>query len=87
MNIDIKLGKLSNEIRYRNDEDDIKHTLETTPSETSDRVVAEGIHVEELKAVKKISALEKLKQTEINRQADDERARSETAHSVRGFYR
>ena len=78
MNIDLKLGKLSEQIRYRNGED-IKRILEITAREARDQEEAERIHEEELKVVKKISKLEHLRQNqlEIDHQAEDEPEQSE----------
>ena len=78
MNIDLKLGKLSEQIRYRNGED-IKHILEITAREARDQEEAERIHEEERKVVKKISILEhlRLNQLEIDHHAEDEPEQSE----------
>ena len=69
MNIDLKLGKLSEQIRNRNGED-IKRILEITAREARDLEETERIQLE---VVKKISTQEHLKQLEIDHLAEDER--------------
>lgn len=72
MNIDLKLGKLSKQIRYRNGEH-TKSILEYTTREAGDLEEAERIH--EPKVVKKTST--HLRQLEIDHQAEDEREQYE----------
>jgi hypothetical protein len=71
MNIDLKLGKLSEQMRYRNGEDLRGYVYSR---ETRDLEETERIHERELKVVKKISTPEHL---EIDHQAEDEREHSE----------
>lgn len=72
MNIDLKLGKLLEQIRYRNVED-MKRFLEITAREARDLEEAERTREQELKTAKKISTLEHLKQLEIDYKAEVER--------------
>jgi hypothetical protein len=76
MNIDLKLGKLSEQIRYRNGQD-IKRVLQITAHEARELEETESIQEQELKVVKKISTLEHLNQLEIDHQTEDGREHSE----------
>jgi hypothetical protein len=81
MNIDIKLGKLSEQIQYRNEED-AKRILAITAREARAREEAEKIHAEEWKIAEEISALERLKKMEIDHHAEDERWYSEELKKI-----
>lgn len=66
-----KNDQLSEHILYRNDEH-VKRALEITAHEARDWEVAEKIHEEEVEKVKEISALEQMKQAQIDCRARDE---------------
>ena len=71
MNIDLKLGRLSEQIRYRNGED-IERALEISAREARHLEEKESIQEQELKVVKKISTLEHLSEFETSHQTEDE---------------
>lgn len=79
----MKLGKISEQIKYRNHQADMKHSLETISHEARDQEEADRIYEEQLNEAKRISKLEQLKRVGTNHQASDEPSHSTELKNIR----